>query len=146
MSQLTEEINKRRTFAVIAHPDAGKTSLTEKLLLFGGAIHVAGAVKSNKIKKTAASDFMEIERQRGISVATSVLSFDYAIEGKEYQYPRYARSPGFPRRYLPNFDCRRFGHHRHRLRQGCREPDLQVDGGLPYAQYACHRLCQQDGP
>jgi peptide chain release factor 3 len=85
MSQLTEEINKRRTFAVIAHPDAGKTSLTEKLLLFGGAIHVAGAVKSNKIKKTAASDFMEIERQRGISVATSVLSFDYAIEGKEYK-------------------------------------------------------------
>ena len=85
MSQLTEEINKRRTFAVIAHPDAGKTSLTEKLLLFGGAIHVAGAVKSNKIKKTAASDFMEIERQRGISVATSVLSFDYNLEGKDYK-------------------------------------------------------------
>ncbi len=82
---LTDEINKRRTFAVIAHPDAGKTSLTEKLLLFGGAIHVAGAVKSNKIKKTAASDFMEIERQRGISVATSVMSFDYELEGKEYK-------------------------------------------------------------
>ena len=85
MSQLTDEINKRRTFAVIAHPDAGKTSLTEKLLLFGGAIHVAGAVKSNKIKKTAASDFMEIERQRGISVATSVMSFEYELEGKEYK-------------------------------------------------------------
>lgn len=83
--QLTDEINKRRTFAVIAHPDAGKTSLTEKLLLFGGAIHVAGAVKSNKIKKTAASDFMEIERQRGISVATSVMSFDYTLDGKEYK-------------------------------------------------------------
>ena len=82
---LVEEINKRRTFAVIAHPDAGKTSLTEKLLLFGGAIHVAGAVKSNKIKKTAASDFMEIERQRGISVATSVMSFDYTLEGKDYK-------------------------------------------------------------
>ena len=80
---LQQEIEKRRTFAVIAHPDAGKTSLTEKLLLFGGAIHVAGAVKSNKIKKTAASDFMEIERQRGISVATSVMSFDYELEGKE---------------------------------------------------------------
>ena len=64
-----EEITRRRTFAVIAHPDAGKTTLTEKLLLFGGAIHVAGAVKSNKIKKGATSDFMEIERQRGISVA-----------------------------------------------------------------------------
>src|SRR5690349_11599647 len=71
------EIKKRRTFAIISHPDAGKTTLTEKLLLFGGAIQTAGAVKSNKIKKHATSDFMEIERQRGISVATSVLSFEY---------------------------------------------------------------------
>ncbi|MDR0941718.1 MAG: peptide chain release factor 3 [Bacteroidales bacterium] len=73
-----KEINKRRTFAIISHPDAGKTTLTEKLLLFGGAIHIAGAVKSNKIKKTATSDFMEIEKQRGISVATSVMGFEYA--------------------------------------------------------------------
>jgi peptide chain release factor 3 len=72
-----EEIEKRRTFGIISHPDAGKTTLTEKLLLFGGAIQVAGAVKSNKIKKAATSDFMEIERQRGISVATSVMGFDY---------------------------------------------------------------------
>jgi len=71
------EIERRRTFGVIAHPDAGKTTLTEKLLLFGGAIQEAGAVKSNKIKKGATSDFMEIERQRGISVATSVLAFNY---------------------------------------------------------------------
>ncbi len=71
------EISRRRTFAIISHPDAGKTTLTEKLLLFGGAIQVAGAVKSNKIKKGATSDFMEIERQRGISVATSVMSFEY---------------------------------------------------------------------
>ena len=75
---LKSEINKRRTFAIISHPDAGKTTLTEKLLLFGGAIQVAGAVKSNKIKKTATSDFMEIERQRGISVATSVMGFEYS--------------------------------------------------------------------
>ncbi len=74
---LSEEIKRRRTFAIISHPDAGKTTLTEKLLLFGGAIHVAGAVKSNKIKKGATSDFMEIERQRGISVATSVMGFEY---------------------------------------------------------------------
>ncbi|NLD24873.1 MAG: peptide chain release factor 3 [Bacteroidales bacterium] len=74
---LKKEIQKRRTFAVISHPDAGKTTLTEKLLLFGGAIHVAGAVKSNKIKKSATSDWMEIEKQRGISVATSVMGFDY---------------------------------------------------------------------
>lgn len=73
----SEEIKKRRTFGIISHPDAGKTTLTEKLLLFGGAIQVAGAVKSNKIKRTATSDFMEIEKQRGISVATSVMGFRY---------------------------------------------------------------------
>jgi len=72
-----EEIERRRTFGIISHPDAGKTTLTEKLLLFGGAIQEAGAVKNNKIKKGATSDFMEIERQRGISVATSVLAFIY---------------------------------------------------------------------
>ncbi len=75
--KLRQEINKRRTFGIVSHPDAGKTTLTEKLLLFGGAIQEAGAVKSNKIKKGATSDFMEIERQRGISVATSVLAFEY---------------------------------------------------------------------
>ena len=72
-----DQIERRRTFGIISHPDAGKTTLTEKLLLFGGAIQEAGAVKNNKIKKTATSDFMEIERQRGISVATSVLAFIY---------------------------------------------------------------------
>ena len=71
------EIGRRRTFAIISHPDAGKTTLTEKLLLFGGQIQVAGAVKSNKIRKTATSDWMEIEKQRGISVTTSVMEFDY---------------------------------------------------------------------
>lgn len=75
--EFNKEIERRRTFAIISHPDAGKTTLTEKLLLFGGAIHVAGAVKSNKIKKTATSDWMEIEKQRGISVATSVMGFEY---------------------------------------------------------------------
>jgi peptide chain release factor 3 len=72
-----KEIRKRRTFGIISHPDAGKTTLTEKLLLFGGAIQEAGAVKSNKVKKAATSDFMEIEKQRGISVATSVMGFLY---------------------------------------------------------------------
>ena len=74
---LKSEIKKRRTFAIISHPDAGKTTLTEKLLLFGGAIQSAGAVRSNKIRKTTTSDFMEIEKQRGISVSTSVMAFDY---------------------------------------------------------------------
>ncbi len=71
------EIQRRRTFAIISHPDAGKTTLTEKFLLFGGQIQVAGAVKNNKIKKTATSDWMDIEKQRGISVSTSVMEFDY---------------------------------------------------------------------
>ncbi|HKL66312.1 MAG TPA: peptide chain release factor 3 [Bacteroidales bacterium] len=74
---LKTEISNRRTFAIISHPDAGKTTLTEKLLLLGGAIQVAGAVKNNKIRKTATSDFLEIEKQRGISVATSVMTLDY---------------------------------------------------------------------
>ena len=74
---LIDEIKKRKTFGIVSHPDAGKTTLTEKLLLFGGAIQTAGAVKSNKIKKHATSDFMDIERQRGISVATSVMAFVY---------------------------------------------------------------------
>ena len=77
MANLINEIAKRKTFGIVSHPDAGKTTLTEKLLLFGGAIQEAGAVKSNKIKKHATSDFMEIERQRGISVATSVMAFEY---------------------------------------------------------------------
>ena len=74
---MANEIERRRTFAIISHPDAGKTTLTEKFLLFGGQIQVAGAVKSNKIRKTATSDWMDIEKQRGISVSTSVMEFDY---------------------------------------------------------------------
>ncbi|MFC6100969.1 peptide chain release factor 3 [Olivibacter domesticus] len=77
MSTLQKEIDKRRIFGIISHPDAGKTTLTEKLLLFGGAIQKAGTVKRNKAEKTATSDFMEIEKQRGISVATSVMGFNY---------------------------------------------------------------------
>lgn len=75
--KLLEELNKRRTFAIISHPDAGKTTLTEKLLLYGGAIRLAGSVKARKAQKHAVSDWMEIEKQRGISVTSSVLQFDY---------------------------------------------------------------------
>ena len=78
MQELLEKIEKRRTFAIISHPDAGKTTLTEKLLLYGGAIHLAGSVKARKSNKHAVSDWMEIEKQRGISVTSSVLQFDYA--------------------------------------------------------------------
>ncbi|NLE47464.1 MAG: GTP-binding protein, partial [Sandaracinaceae bacterium] len=74
---MAHEYHRRRTFAIISHPDAGKTTLTEKLLLYGGAIHAAGSVKSRKAKKAATSDWMELEKQRGISVTSSVLQFEY---------------------------------------------------------------------
>ena len=77
MSQLENEIQKRRTFAIISHPDAGKTTLTEKFLLYGGAIQLAGAVKGKKSARHALSDWMEIEKQRGISVTSSVMQFHY---------------------------------------------------------------------
>jgi len=77
MSALQTEINKRRTFAIISHPDAGKTTLTEKLLLYGGAIQMAGAVKSRKAARAAASDWMELEKQRGISITSTLLQFEY---------------------------------------------------------------------
>ncbi len=83
---MNQEIERRRTFAIISHPDAGKTTLTEKFLLFGGQIQVAGAVKNNKIKKTATSDWMDIEKQRGISVSTSVMEFDYTPNGSDVEY------------------------------------------------------------
>lgn len=77
MTNYVNEIQRRRTFAIISHPDAGKTTLTEKLLLYGGAILSAGSVKGKKANKHAVSDWMEIEKQRGISVTSSVLQFEY---------------------------------------------------------------------
>ena len=75
--EINREVKRRRTFAIISHPDAGKTTITEKLLLYGGAIRLAGTVKSRKSQKYAVSDWMEIEKQRGISVTSSVMQFDY---------------------------------------------------------------------
>ena len=77
MSSISENVSQRRTFAIISHPDAGKTTLTEKLLLFSGAILSAGTVKGKKTGKFATRDWMEIEKQRGISVASSVMQFEY---------------------------------------------------------------------
>src|SRR5689334_15090107 len=74
---IEKEVARRRTFAIISHPDAGKTTLTEKLLLYAGAIHIAGSVKSRKASRYATSDWMEIEKQRGISVASSVMQMEY---------------------------------------------------------------------
>src|SRR5450432_3130245 len=76
-SPLAAEVARRRTFAIISHPDAGKTTLTEKLLLFGGAINLAGQVKAKRDRRSTRSDWMAIERERGISVVTSVMTFDY---------------------------------------------------------------------
>src|ERR1700751_2630845 len=76
-NQLQKEVGRRRTFAIISHPDAGKTTLTEKLLLYGGAIHLAGAVRAKANQRSTTSDWMEIEKQRGISISTSVLQFEY---------------------------------------------------------------------
>ncbi|HBX66093.1 MAG TPA: peptide chain release factor 3, partial [Balneolaceae bacterium] len=75
-SQITKEAKKRRTFAIISHPDAGKTTLTEKLLLYGGALHEAGSIRARKATRHAASDWMSIEQERGISVTSSVLRFE----------------------------------------------------------------------
>jgi peptide chain release factor 3 len=75
--RMKREIARRRTFAIISHPDAGKTTLTEKLLLYGGAIHLAGSVKARRAERHATSDWMELEKERGISVTSSVLQFDY---------------------------------------------------------------------
>ena len=77
MSDLLDQLRRRRTFAIISHPDAGKTTLTEKLLLFGGAIQMAGTVKGRKAARHATSDWMELEKQRGISVTSSVMQFPY---------------------------------------------------------------------
>ncbi len=140
---LIDEITKRRTFAIISHPDAGKTTLTEKLLLFGGAIHVAGAVKSNKIKKGATSDFMEIERQRGISVATSVMGFNY----KDVKINILdTGSRGFRRGHLSYPHRRGLGNHRHRRREGRRDADAQTDERVPHAQHPRDGLHQQTRP
>ena len=77
MSELEKQLNKRRTFAIISHPDAGKTTITEKLLLFGNAIHMAGTVKAKRAGQFATSDWMEMEKQRGISITSSVMQFSY---------------------------------------------------------------------
>ena len=87
MATLREEIERRRTFAIISHPDAGKTTLTEKLLLYGGAIQTAGSVKGKQSAKHAVSDWMDIEKQRGISVTSSVLQFNYQASASTFWIP-----------------------------------------------------------
>jgi peptide chain release factor 3 len=105
MSNIPEQVRHRRTFAIISHPDAGKTTLTEKLLLFSGAIQSAGTVKGKKSGKFATSDWMEIEKQRGISVASSVMQFEY--HDHTVNLLDTPRPPRFLGRHLPRAHCGR---------------------------------------
>ena len=106
-----KQIEKRRTFAIISHPDAGKTTLTEKFLLYGGAINQAGSVKGKATSKHAVSDWMEIEKERGISVTSSVLQFNYG--GILYQHSGHTGTSGLLRGYIPYSDGSRFCGHGH---------------------------------
>ncbi len=96
---LAAETARRRTFAIISHPDAGKTTLTEKLLLYGGRHSPAGSVKARKSRTHATCDWMDIEKQRGISVTSSAMQFEF--DGLPHQHPRYPRPPGLLRGHLP---------------------------------------------
>ena len=109
MSTLTDEILRRRTFAIISHPDAGKTTLTEKLLLFGGAIQLAGEVRARGDRRRARSDWMAIERERGISVSSAVMSFEHQGLGFNLlNTPRHQDLTlvGSYRKHLPLLDRR----------------------------------------
>ena len=114
MSNYEKEINRRRTFAIISHPDAGKTTLTEKFLLYGGAINLAGSVKGKATARHAVSDWMEIEKERGISVTSSVLQFEY-----DGFCINILDTPGLLRRYVPYADGSGLCCHGDRCIKGC---------------------------
>ena len=124
MSHLKEEVQSRKTFAIISHPDAGKTTITEQLLLYGGAIRQAGTVKGKKTGTFAKSDWMDIEKQRGISVTSSVMQFDY--DGKRGKHPRHSRTRGLFRRYLSDLDGGGCCGHGSGLCQGYRGPNQEI--------------------
>ena len=111
MADYTKEITKRRTFAIISHPDAGKTTLTEKFLLYGGAINLAGSVKGKATARHAVSDWMEIEKERGISVTSSVLQFNYdgycinILDTPGHQYCRIYNSCKLGKYKFRNSNC-----------------------------------------
>ena len=138
------EVERRRTFAIISHPDAGKTTLTEKLLLFGGAIKLAGQVKAKRDRRSTRSDWMAIERERGISVVTSVMTFEY--DGRVFNLldtPGHEDFSEDTYRTLTAVDSRGHGDRR---RQGHRGAHAQAVRGLPAARHPDRHLHQQDGP
>ena len=132
MSDITNEIKKRRTFAIISHPDAGKTTLTEKFLLYGGAINQAGSVKGKATAKHAVSDWMEIEKERGISVTSSVLQFNY---GDIVSISWIHRDIRTSRRTRTVPDGGRFCGNGDRCIQGCGGTDEKIVQGMCDASY-----------
>ena len=141
---LPPEIARRRTFAIISHPDAGKTTLTEKFLLYGGAIQMAGQVRAKGEARRTRSDFMKMEQDRGISVSASAMSFEF----KDFWFnlidtPGHADFSEDTYRTLTAVDA---ADHGDRRGQGGREPDEEAVRGLPPARSAHSDLLQQDGP
>ena len=144
MSELSPEVRRRRTFAIISHPDAGKTTLTEKLLLFAGAIHIAGSVKARKATRHATSDWMEIEKQRGISVASSVMQMEYRdCVINLLDTPGHQDFSEDTYRVLTAVDAALMVID---AANGVEPQTLRLLAGLPRAQHADHHLHQQDGP
>ena len=138
------EVERRRTFAIISHPDAGKTTLTEKLLLFGGAINLAGQVKAKRDRRSTRSDWMAIERERGISVVTSVMTFDY--DGRVFNLLDTPGHEDFSEDTYRTLTAVELGGDGDRRRQGHRGAHPQAVRGLPAARHPDHHLHQQDGP
>ncbi len=137
-------ITRRRTFAIISHPDAGKTTLTEKLLLFGGAIQLAGAVKARGERRRARSDWMKVERERGISVTASVMTFEYAgCTFNLLDTPGHEDFSEDTYRTLTAVDSAVMVID---AAKGIETADPQAVRGLPAARRADHHLHQQDGP
>ena len=141
---LARAVEKRRTFAIISHPDAGKTTLTEKLLLYGGAINTAGQVAARRRARSATSDWMELERERGISITSTVLQFPY--QRPHDQPARHARPPRFRRGHVPHAAGRRQRRHADRRRQRRRAADEKAVRDLPRAPDSALHVHQQDGP
>jgi peptide chain release factor 3 len=131
-SPLAAEVERRRTFAIISHPDAGKTTLTEKLLLFGGAINLAGQVKAKGERRNTRSDWMKIERERGISVVTSVMTFEY--DGVVFNLLDTPGHEDFSEdTYRTHADRGRFRRHGDRRGEGHRGAHPQAVRGVPAA-------------
>ena len=142
--QAQKQVKRRRTFAIISHPDAGKTTLTEKLLLFGGAIQMAGAVKGRKAGRHATSDWMEVEKQRGISVTSSVMQFEYNDHVINLlDTPGHEDFSEDTYRVLTAVDCAVMVID---ARQGRGSSNHQTARSLPYAQDSDHYVHQQTRP